>query len=96
MVTLLWTPFYYMCFCLKMCLLCIVLLRDNNNNKVIYIGYYGVFNGLVKALWLNIALDFVSALIILPAFTRSLKPHNSHYKERKYINIVMEINIDLS
>ena len=54
---------YSMCFSLKMCLMCILLLSEDNNNNVISVEYVREFNGLGKDLGLDITLDFVSGTI---------------------------------
>ena len=60
-------------------------INISNLIYVIYMGHYVVFNGLVKALWLNIDLDFASGNI---QPSGPIKPHEALYKERYYsINI---------
>ena len=77
-----------MCFSLKVCLICIILLSKNNNNNVISVGYDGV-----KNLRLDITSTSSRTIFISRAFTLPLKPHNTLYKEHYYyINLQLAVS----
>ena len=57
--------FCCICFCLKVCLICILLIRGNDNDNVIYIGYYGVFNGIHLAVKHPTLSSIKNAIIML-------------------------------